>query len=92
MGVPFFQRIDAMYLTIYVDFCISGVSKLSSTTTSVTLNLVLTIRKFISVIISVVFFNNPFYLGNWIGFLIVIVGTIIYILPEKKSMDKIKTD
>ncbi len=59
-------------------FCIAGVQKLSSMTTSVTLNLVLGIRKFISLILSVLLFSNDFTAMHGLGTSIVAVGTVLY--------------
>jgi solute carrier family 35 (UDP-xylose/UDP-N-acetylglucosamine transporter), member B4 len=66
-----------------LDFCISGVHKLSSIATSVTLNLVLTIRKFISLVVSVIVFKNPFLFGNWVGSVCVFIGTVVYSIPDQ---------
>ncbi|KAJ3127613.1 hypothetical protein HK098_006052 [Nowakowskiella sp. JEL0407] len=63
-------------LTQYV--CVSGVHKLSSLATSVTLNLVLSIRKVVSLILSVIIFSNPFTVGHFLGAVLVFVGTIMY--------------
>ncbi|KAL2919613.1 golgi uridine diphosphate-N-acetylglucosamine transporter [Polyrhizophydium stewartii] len=74
-------------LTQYV--CISGVHKLSSMATAVTLNLasfaahaVLTVRKFVSLILSVMLFNNTFTTQNWIGAAAVFIGTLVYSLSK----------
>ena len=59
-------------------FCISGVHQLSAFSTSVTLNMVLTVRKFVSVLISVVVFRNPFSISNAMGAVLVVGGTLWY--------------
>ncbi|KAJ3327933.1 hypothetical protein HDU91_004234 [Kappamyces sp. JEL0680] len=63
-------------MTQYV--CISGVSKLTSMASSVTVNLVLSIRKFVSLFLSIVIFRNAFTAGNWVGAVLVFAGTFIY--------------
>ena len=62
--------------------CIAGVHKLSSIASSVTLNLVLTIRKFISLLLSIIIFKNQFTLVNWAGALSIFVGTVFYSLAN----------
>ncbi|XJO71093.1 hypothetical protein BDV3_000668 [Batrachochytrium dendrobatidis] len=52
-------------LTQYV--CISGVHRLSFMTSAVTLHLILTLRKFVSLILSVLVFKNVFTTQNWVG-------------------------
>jgi UDP-xylose/UDP-N-acetylglucosamine transporter B4 len=48
--------------------------------TSLTLNLVLNLRKFISLMISVAYFHNDFSQGAKIGSTFVFFGTFIYTL------------
>jgi len=71
-------------ITQYI--CVSGVQKLSSICTSVTLNLILNIRKFVSLLISVIFFDNPFSLWSWFGSIFVFLGVVWYV----KASDEIK--
>ncbi len=63
-------------LTQYV--CISSVFVLTTECTSLTVTLVLTLRKFTSLIISIIYFQNPFTLTHWIGTLLVFVGTLMF--------------
>ncbi|CAG8490399.1 1412_t:CDS:2 [Funneliformis caledonium] len=56
-------------LTQYV--CISGVHRLNSIATALTLNLVLNLRKFTSLVISVWYFDNEFHIGMAIGGILV---------------------
>ena len=90
------NNIPTIYLSLALNsltqvVCISAVHKLSSFSTSVTLNLVLSIRKFISLIISVIVFKNPFSGIQWAGSLLVVVGTLLYVRPETQ-ITSIKTD
>ncbi|XP_053261717.1 UDP-xylose and UDP-N-acetylglucosamine transporter [Podarcis raffonei] len=63
-------------ITQYV--CIRGVFILTTECTSLTVTLVVTLRKFISLIFSILYFRNPFTAWHWIGTLFVFVGTLMY--------------
>jgi UDP-xylose/UDP-N-acetylglucosamine transporter B4 len=63
-------------LTQYV--CISSVFVLTTECTSLTVTLVTTLRKFTSLIISIVYFGNPFTFWHWIGTIMVFVGTFLF--------------
>ncbi|OUM63286.1 hypothetical protein PIROE2DRAFT_10184 [Piromyces sp. E2] len=70
-----------LYLAINIlsqYFCVTGVHKLSSISTSLTLNLILSLRKFASLLLSIFIFKNPLKLGHWIGTIILFFGTIMY--------------
>ncbi|KAJ2660863.1 golgi uridine diphosphate-N- acetylglucosamine transporter [Coemansia sp. RSA 1200] len=58
--------------------CASGVHKLTTMSTSLTLNVVLNFRKLVSLILSVVIFSNPVSLGMVCGCALVFVGTFAY--------------
>ncbi|KAK6317821.1 hypothetical protein J4Q44_G00111120 [Coregonus suidteri] len=45
---------------------------------SLTVTLVVTLRKFISLIISILYFKNPFTAWHWVGTAVVFLGTLIY--------------
>ncbi|KAI8904321.1 UDP-xylose and UDP-N-acetylglucosamine transporter [Gorgonomyces haynaldii] len=79
----FGYQIPIMYVYLLLNaftqyVCISGVQKLASVSTSVTLNLVLTLRKFVSLLLSVYLFQNPFSATNWTGAVLVLIGTLLY--------------
>lgn len=80
----------ANIITQYI--CVSGVQKLSSICTSVTLNLILNIRKFVSLLISVIFFNNPFSLLSWFGSIFVFLGVVWYVKASDIVKKKAKED
>lgn len=63
-------------LTQYV--CISSVYVLTTECSSLTVTLVVTLRKFVSLLFSIVYFSNPFTLHHWIGTILVFTGTIIF--------------
>ncbi|XP_055922456.1 UDP-xylose and UDP-N-acetylglucosamine transporter [Eupeodes corollae] len=72
-------------LTQYL--CISSVYVLTTECTSLTVTLVVTLRKFVSLLFSIVYFQNPFTTSHWIGTLLVFVGTIIFteVIPNLRS-------
>lgn len=66
----------ANVLTQYL--CISSVYVLTTECSSLTVTLVVTLRKFVSLLFSIVYFSNPFTMYHWIGTILVFVGTIIF--------------
>lgn len=64
--------------------CISSVYTLTAECSSLTVTLVVTLRKFVSLLFSIIYFDNPFTLYHWIGTLLVFCGTIIFteVLPS----------
>ncbi|XP_022902295.2 UDP-xylose and UDP-N-acetylglucosamine transporter-like [Onthophagus taurus] len=82
-------------LTQYL--CISSVYLLTTECTSLTVTLVITLRKFISLLLSIVYFKNPFTWLHWFGTILVFAGTLIFAeiftfkkdaTQEKKQIDK----
>ncbi|OPJ75591.1 hypothetical protein AV530_007106 [Patagioenas fasciata monilis] len=63
-------------LNLYV--CIRGVFILTTECTSLTVTLVVTLRKFVSLIFSILYFRNPFTGWHWLGTAFVFVGTLMY--------------
>ncbi|XP_036283279.1 UDP-xylose and UDP-N-acetylglucosamine transporter isoform X2 [Pipistrellus kuhlii] len=63
-------------ITQYV--CIRGVFILTTECTSLTVTLVVTLRKFVSLIVSILYFQNPFTVWHWLGTLFVFIGTLMY--------------
>jgi solute carrier family 35 (UDP-xylose/UDP-N-acetylglucosamine transporter), member B4 len=66
----------ANVLTQYL--CISSVYVLTTECSSLTVTLVVTLRKFVSLLFSIVYFQNPFTVYHWVGTLLVFIGTIIF--------------
>lgn len=58
--------------------CIKSVYLLATEASSLTVTLVLTLRKFLSLLLSIVYFNNTFTLYHWLGTICVFIGTIIF--------------
>lgn len=63
-------------ITQYV--CIRGVFILTTECASLTVTLVVTLRKFISLIFSILYFQNPFTTWHWLGTALVFLGTLLY--------------
>ncbi|EDO45391.1 predicted protein [Nematostella vectensis] len=64
-------------VTQYV--CIRSVYILTSECTSLTVTLVVTLRKFLSLLVSIFYFRNPFTVYHWIGTALVFSGTLIFV-------------
>ncbi|RUP47666.1 hypothetical protein BC936DRAFT_145467 [Jimgerdemannia flammicorona] len=73
-------------ITQYI--CISGVHRLTARSTSLTLNLVLNLRKFVSLAISVIAFNNAFSSATAAGTALVFLGTVLYVTGGSKTPAK----
>lgn len=58
--------------------CIRGVFILTTECASLTVTLVVTLRKFLSLIISILYFRNPFTAWHWVGTAVVFLGTLLY--------------
>ncbi|KAM9311199.1 nucleotide sugar transporter SLC35B4 [Gastrophryne carolinensis] len=78
-------------ITQYV--CIRGVFFLTTECPSLTVTLVVTLRKFLSLIFSILYFKNPFTAWHWLGTALVFLGTLLYTevwntMQAKPSKDK----
>jgi solute carrier family 35 (UDP-xylose/UDP-N-acetylglucosamine transporter), member B4 len=64
--------------------CISSVYVLTTECTSLTVTMVVTLRKFASLLFSIVYFRHKFTFLHWTGALFVLIGTVIFteILPK----------
>ena len=58
--------------------CISSVFVLTTECASLTVTLVVTLRKFLSLIFSIMYFNNPFTVYHWLGTGLVFGGTLLF--------------
>lgn len=58
--------------------CISSVFVLTTECSSLTVTLVVTLRKFISLIFSIIYFQNSFSIYHWVGTSLVFMGTMIF--------------
>jgi len=70
--------------------CISGVHRLTSLSSALTLNFILNLRKFSSLLISVLYFENGFGFEMMVGSGLVLLGTVMYSIsssaPKKASV------
>lgn len=64
-------------ITQYI--CIRSVYILTTELSSLTVTLILTLRKFMSIVFSILYFKNPFTVTHWLGTGLVFVGTFIFI-------------
>lgn len=58
--------------------CIGSVYILTTECKSLTVTLVVTLRKFTSLIFSIIYFKNDFTLMHWLGTTCVFIGTVIF--------------
>ena len=72
-------------MTQYV--CARSVFTLTTETSSLVVTLVITLRKFLSLLISIYYFSNPFTTNHWIGTLFVFVGTFVFV--EVINVDRV---
>lgn len=78
MIVYLFGNVLSQYL------CISSVYRLTTECSSLTVTLVLTLRKFGSLVFSLLYFKNPFTIAHWVGTCLVFVGTLVFTeVPQK---------
>lgn len=57
---------------------------------SLTVTLVITLRKFLSLLLSIVYFGNEFTIWHWVGTILVFVGTLIFTEVPSKSYIQFK--
>eukprot|EP01100_Stratorugosa_tubuloviscum_P011861 TRINITY_DN5394_c0_g1_i1.p1 TRINITY_DN5394_c0_g1~~TRINITY_DN5394_c0_g1_i1.p1 ORF type:complete len:190 (+),score=50.03 TRINITY_DN5394_c0_g1_i1:194-763(+) len=75
-------------ITQYI--CASGVHKVVASFGSLTASLITSIRKCLTLIISVWYFNSIFSLQHWIGSILVFGGATIYVIAESLYTNEIK--
>ena len=63
-------------VTQYV--CIRGVFVLTTECPSLVVTLVVTLRKFVSLLFSIFYFQNPFTIQHWMGTVLVFGGTALF--------------
>jgi UDP-xylose/UDP-N-acetylglucosamine transporter B4 len=70
--------------------CISSVYVLTTECTSLTVTLVITLRKFLSLMFSIVYFQNPFTIFHWFGSALVFIGTLLFaeVFTKMKKVDQ----
>ncbi|KJH41135.1 UAA transporter family protein [Dictyocaulus viviparus] len=70
--------VDLLLSCILQYYCIKFVYRLNAEVEALTVTLVVTLRKFLSLVISIWWFENPFTLQHWIGALFVFAGTLAF--------------
>lgn len=68
--------------------CISNVYILTTECASLTVTLVITLRKFFSLLFSIIYFQNPFTLAHWLGTVMVFSGTLMFAEVHHKFWSK----
>lgn len=77
-------------ITQYI--CIRSVYTLMSECTSLTVTLVITLRKFLSLMFSIYYFKNPFTVYHWIGTTLVFGGTLAFTEVTSKIWAALKPE
>jgi len=98
--LPFLPPIPTMLLQLVGNvipqyLCISAVFVLTAECPSLTATLVLTCRKFLSLLFSIWYFQNPFSLTHWVGTALVFGGIVLFSdIPSllKSNQTKRKAD
>lgn len=72
--------------------CINAVFQLTSECTSLTVTLVITVRKFLSLLISIFYFGNEFTALHWIGAVLVFGGSVVFADLHSLLMRKSQTE
>ena len=67
---------SSLTATRYV--CIKGVYILATECPSLVVTLIITLRKFLSLLFSIFYFRNPFTLYHWLATLMVFTGTALF--------------
>ncbi|XP_051864297.1 UDP-xylose and UDP-N-acetylglucosamine transporter-like [Drosophila nasuta] len=75
-------------ITQYI--CIASVYVLTTECASLTVTLVVTLRKFVSLLFSIMYFRNPFTISHWLGTVLVFFGTILFADVLNQLMDAFK--
>merc|ERR1711922_19498 len=73
-------------ITQYI--CISAVFILTTECASLTVTLVVTLRKFGSLLFSIWYFHNPFTIHHWLGTILVFTGTLVFSLKKDVVQQK----
>jgi len=77
LGIPImWAYLICNMLTQY--FCIRSVFILTTECSSLIVTLVITLRKFISLLFSIIYFQNDFTINHWIGTASVFLGTFLF--------------
>ncbi|XP_064488059.1 UDP-xylose and UDP-N-acetylglucosamine transporter-like [Ornithodoros turicata] len=68
-----------LFLNVITQYiCIRSVYVLTTECSSLTVTLIITLRKFISLLLSIFYFQNPFTAVHWAGTILVFAGTLLF--------------
>lgn len=85
-NIYFSTKIIVFFLNLLTQyFCIAGVNMLASNTDATTLSIVLLVRKFVSLILSVVLYKNKMSYTAYVGIISVFSGAFIYIWGSRSK-------
>jgi UDP-xylose/UDP-N-acetylglucosamine transporter B4 len=99
-ALPFELDSPDLYLSVFtllflntasVFVCIMGVFTLTSAEGTLTTTLTITTRKFVSLILSVFYFDNAFTTNHWIGTVLVFVGILMYTRAKQAKKAVVET-
>ncbi|VDK37480.1 unnamed protein product [Gongylonema pulchrum] len=65
--------------------CVTNVYTLTSLTTSLNVTMVVTLRKFLSMVLSILIFKNPFTILHCLGFMSVMFGSLAFTVVDLNS-------
>lgn len=76
------------YLCINIvtqSLCVQGINRLNVISTALTANIILNLRKFISLILSIYIFENKRNFGTIFGIILVFSGSVWYSIETRKK-------
>merc|ERR1719273_2297372 len=95
IALPVFPMLQIPKLVLYLIgntltqyICISAVFILTTECASLTVTLVVTLRKFGSLLFSIWYFNNAFTIYHWLGTILVFSGTLVFSLKKDSVTQK----
>jgi len=93
-GYPIYWSLfSILIINVFSQYlCLMGVYIVTSNSGTLTCNFAITIRKFVSLIISVFFFNHSFTLSQWIFSGVAFVGVYLYSSIEQELKQKLKQE
>ncbi|CAG9855383.1 unnamed protein product [Phyllotreta striolata] len=81
-----------LFLNVITQFmCISNVYVLTAECASLTVTLVITLRKFFSLVFSIIYFQNPFTAAHWFGTALVFLGTLMFSETHKRIFEALSS-
>ncbi|KAG5674690.1 hypothetical protein PVAND_004642 [Polypedilum vanderplanki] len=79
IGISIHSQIAFLILNFVSHYiCVSSVYTLTSECTSLTVTMVITLRKFASLLFSIIYFRHPFTFTHWLGTILIIIGTVMF--------------